>query len=321
MARDNSNDHSARRALYFPTIIIPNSIWLRRAILYWDEVGSIVPEDWDQDRSVVPGDARIPNKFPDDLTMLGDLGVYRRFSPYDAVLPGSSISETEHQLSDEFQEKFSSSGFQQLLVLAKGSRVGRFSKKTRQYTIQNERPIHYDKLANTNFRFLAERGLAFEHPANDNWFLFEENCALLHMSLLASYVAAAKSLTPSTDLDTYFGLALQSTHRSEQSAPISCLTTQYDHILPIPHEKVSFDRILDFKEKHRGELIRLRILLDAIPHALRKCESLQEVNEVLAGYSGQIISGVNDLTEVLNGRGIQTVFGTLRSLIKLETPG
>jgi hypothetical protein len=320
MTTNNSSDYLMRRALYFPTITIPNSIWLRRAIFYWDEVGSIVPEGWGQGRFVVPGDVRIPQRFPDDLEMLEDMGVYRRFSPYDAIPPGSSPSETEDKLSEEFQERFNSSGFQQLLGPAKGSRLSKFAKKSRRYVIQDERPIHYDKLAHTNYRFLAEQGLAYVHPANENWYLFEENCALLHMSLLASYVAAAKLLTPSTDLDKYLGLAFQPAQPPDQSGPISCLTTKYDEILPIPDEQVSFEKILDFKEKHRDELIRLRTLLDAIPHALRKCESLAEANDVLAGYSGRIISGVTDLTKALNGRGIQTVFGTLKSLIKLDSP-
>ena len=31
------------RALYYPQIKLPDNAWLRRAILYWDEVNPIVP--------------------------------------------------------------------------------------------------------------------------------------------------------------------------------------------------------------------------------------------------------------------------------------
>ena len=33
----------AQTILYYPTIDIQDSTWLRNAILYWDEVSSIVP--------------------------------------------------------------------------------------------------------------------------------------------------------------------------------------------------------------------------------------------------------------------------------------
>jgi hypothetical protein len=35
-----------QRALYFPLISPPASAWLTRALLYWDEVGTIVPDSW-----------------------------------------------------------------------------------------------------------------------------------------------------------------------------------------------------------------------------------------------------------------------------------
>ena len=34
------------KVLYFPYINVPNSIWFTRMLLYWDEVGAIVPYDF-----------------------------------------------------------------------------------------------------------------------------------------------------------------------------------------------------------------------------------------------------------------------------------
>ena len=36
-----------RTILYYPTIRIPTTIWLRQALLYWDEIASIVPRDYE----------------------------------------------------------------------------------------------------------------------------------------------------------------------------------------------------------------------------------------------------------------------------------
>lgn len=35
------------RALYYPTIDITNEQWLKTAILYWDEISTIVPSSID----------------------------------------------------------------------------------------------------------------------------------------------------------------------------------------------------------------------------------------------------------------------------------
>ena len=34
--------------LYYPTISIPSNQWLRHALLYWDEIGSIIPRRYDE---------------------------------------------------------------------------------------------------------------------------------------------------------------------------------------------------------------------------------------------------------------------------------
>ena len=34
------------KVLYFPYINVPNSIWFTRMLLYWDEVGAIVPYEY-----------------------------------------------------------------------------------------------------------------------------------------------------------------------------------------------------------------------------------------------------------------------------------
>src|SRR5437763_444529 len=32
--------------LYFPYIAVPNTVWFTRILLYWDQIGSIVPYDY-----------------------------------------------------------------------------------------------------------------------------------------------------------------------------------------------------------------------------------------------------------------------------------
>ena len=41
----------ARKVLYLPYISVPESAWFTRVLLYWDEVGSIVPSAYEVDLS------------------------------------------------------------------------------------------------------------------------------------------------------------------------------------------------------------------------------------------------------------------------------
>jgi hypothetical protein len=54
----------AQTILYYPTINIQDGTWLRNAILYWDEVSSIVPYE------------NYPD-FSPELLYLQELGVYK----------------------------------------------------------------------------------------------------------------------------------------------------------------------------------------------------------------------------------------------------
>ena len=60
----------AQTILYYPRINIHDGSWLRNAILYWDEVSSIVPYENYEDLSP-------------ELLYLQNLGVYRAIYPQD----------------------------------------------------------------------------------------------------------------------------------------------------------------------------------------------------------------------------------------------
>ena len=36
-----------RTVLYYPTVRLPRGSWLNQAVLYWDQIGTIVPQRWD----------------------------------------------------------------------------------------------------------------------------------------------------------------------------------------------------------------------------------------------------------------------------------
>src|SRR5690242_17951955 len=65
-----------RRILYYPTINIPSGQWLRQAILYWDEIASIVPKD---------SQGHILLNLSPDVQFLKDEGEFKPVKPEDLV--------------------------------------------------------------------------------------------------------------------------------------------------------------------------------------------------------------------------------------------
>lgn len=102
----------AQTILYYPTINIQNSAWLRNAVLYWDEVSSIVPyEDY-------------PN-FSPEVLFLQRLGVYK------AVYP-------QNLFSSEFAEDFCNS-----IV----KRIAAYEARIINNEVQNSRAqVHKNKI-------------------------------------------------------------------------------------------------------------------------------------------------------------------------------
>ena len=60
----------AQTILYYPTIDIQDSTWLRNALLYWDNISSIVPYENYSD-------------FSPELLYLQECGIYKPVFPQD----------------------------------------------------------------------------------------------------------------------------------------------------------------------------------------------------------------------------------------------
>ena len=69
-------DNIKRSILYYPTISIPTDRWLRQALLYWDEVGSIVPKNWDDANLISLGT---------DIDFLTNEGEFRPVDPQKLI--------------------------------------------------------------------------------------------------------------------------------------------------------------------------------------------------------------------------------------------
>src|SRR5215470_15555407 len=76
MPRTNKST-SGRTILYYPTIAIPTAgSWIRSALLYWDNIASIVPRSYDdmQDENAVA-------RYEPEIQMLYEEGVFSPVNP------------------------------------------------------------------------------------------------------------------------------------------------------------------------------------------------------------------------------------------------
>jgi hypothetical protein len=277
-------------SLYYPTINIPNSQWLKQAILYTDSVASIVPEELIENYQFNP-----------DISILKSEGVYREINP--EIL---SANPRLLSLDNEFKELIESPEFQFLL-------------RGRERIIDSR--VHYRKISPDLSSYLMSKGLV--RPGEHGWLKFERNTALLYMSILAYHCAQIDSerssgLTiPSSDNKKYRDLVFGKTENS-----MGVLSTQIriENLLPTPSADVPIDRILDFKQNHRSELLNLQNRIDHFSNLISHADSHDEANRIGAGFGMEIKQNLSGIEDYLKDYRLSTIKGSLDILIDAKRP-
>ena len=279
--------------LYYPLISIRTGRWLRQSLLYWDQIGSIVPQSYD-DEALVP--------YTPDIEYLKSEGEYKPFRP-DALL--SQEYGAVREFENELLEIIASSNFHRMSPLL--------------YSRKMDAKIHHDKVSGQVFDFLEQEGLAIRRPDDYDWYYFERNTGLLYMSLLAKYLAGGdRNLTvPSTNFRAYEKLNFQARPGADASV---CLKARFRDILPVPRHDIPLSDILEFKRNRRDQLLAFRQQVSAIETALSHCKSEAEVTEALADAKEQIEKGLIDLESTLADSKLATVPGSFEALIKTALP-
>jgi hypothetical protein len=264
--------------LYYPTINIPTQPWFRHALLYWDEVSSIVPQNQTDELSP-------------DIQYLKEEGLFKTIEPETLIYQPSALQ----QLQDEFKEVVLSQPFQE-------SRGSHSNKLVR---------IHKDKVSDSISDFLEEKNLA-KQPKHSEWMQCDRHAFLLYMSLLAKHLAGIHSgnTTIGTDNAAYESLNFQ---RVDTGIPVVSLNL--NDILPAPQENVPFEKIVDFKRKRKDHLENFQILLSEFHTQIATSASIPEMQEQAVAFQKALKNGVQELKTVLKDENIECVYNSLNSLI------
>ena len=148
------------KALFYPTIDIKNENWLKTAILFWDEINTIVPES-------------INNPYQERATQyLSDEGILKPIQ----VSPDNDFIE---ELSEEtFDYLNTNEGFQ---LLTEGGRYGLHRDKLPR-DISRLFDIYPEKLPYEIQRILHHR------MTDDGWLRVDGGFAKFYMTLLANKI-------------------------------------------------------------------------------------------------------------------------------------
>lgn len=283
-----------RTVLYYPTIDLPRGAWLRQALLYWDNVASIVP-------SVKEG-VIISHK-PDELWFLLENKIFKPINP-------AKLSK-EYELVIELEEEFKE--------IVESPEYRRFIGPNNTWIISSR--IHVSKVSDRVIRYLQDKKLADIKIKKDNdgeWYLFETKTALLFMSLLARYVAGIEEehTVPSTENEKYKDLIF---NPRKNDVGMICTSALFKNILPVPSNTVTIENIINFRKDNRTELLRFRREVWEFQENISKAQNQIEIKDLTTGFAEKCQIGINEIIEALNENKIQFRLDSLQTLINSPT--
>jgi len=292
MSNNQQSPNLKRTILYYPTISIPTGDWLRRSLLYWDEIGSIVPMDYEE-RALIP--------YSPDIQYLKAEGEFRPFRPEILAVDWRKFQE----LTDEFISIIESREYQNIIA-------------RREMRLLHSR-IHRDKVSDGLVDYLEHWGLAERDEGDWNWIKFENRTALLYMAVLAKFLADEDSMAtiPGTDLQEYESLIYGAMSPSEGFA---CLTTNHLNMVPVPREDMPLSDIVEFKRKRHSELLEFRQQMNEFHKSLKACQSKSDAHDIAATFSEKITKELDNLKAVMDDSRLATIVGSLKTIIKLDSP-
>jgi len=213
------------RAIYYPYIKVPQSSWFTRVLLYWDEVGAIVPYE-----------------FLEDPQRLGPYMVSLvREQLVQQVHPGAFLWKVPH-FADAFLKH-----------------VDHLNLDPNAHRLVWPR-IHMEKLQGVA-EPLCDRGFARRTPNEASyspWYEIEPSVADDFMAYLAAVLGQLPDENPMSPVTDYHAHLLSfGTESGDRKASVR--ETVLEGILPGPAGPVEPPRLAEFKAKYQAELRRFRM--------------------------------------------------------------
>ena len=145
-----------------------------------------------------------------------------------------------------------------------------------------------------------------------------ENVAIYYMAVLAKFVASVIEddlIIPSTDYRRFSDISFENGIQSENAVNLV-----FQNCLPIPDNSVELSDIIDFKNKHRQELIKFRKFYTQTQNQIKECRDSIDLKESLLTFKEKIELELSELEKLYSKNKIKTIFSNLDSLFGIEKP-
>jgi hypothetical protein len=286
------------KALFYPTIDIRNEDWLKNAVLFWDEINTIVPSS-------------IDNPYQENTTQyLSDVGILR-------PMPVNPDNDFIEDLTFDTLNYLNTSEAFQLLTQGQG-RNSVIHRDKLPRDVSRLFDIHPEKLP-YEIQHQLRRSMT-----EDGWFRVDSNFAVFYMTLLANKICDQKSIALLTDNSLTANLS----DLVRLDNQIAIKGRNYDFHHPIKNEKYihlaeglltnliiqgikvskssSLEDVVNFKKRHRDELGLFRTNIAKLTKDVSKEKSFdtlkQQVEDI---YNDEFLPSYNNFKKALNSAGIK----------------
>lgn len=278
----------SRTLLYYPTFELPSSSWLKTSLLYWDEVGSIVPHRM----------GRVLET-PNLKYLLGE-GIYKRFDPE----PYLNDHNHAKNFTDEFVQRLDAPEFKAEMM----------RNDSGQYW-----SIAFEKMTYDAWTVLKDKDLALKESSMDGWVRVKKPAAIIYMGLLAKALASndAEYVQPSTDNIDYEDIIYRC---SAIQSPLPGIALSLKRLLPKVSADTSLQSVIEFRRSRGDELLRFRQLVDECQAKISKCESEDEAKLTLTQFMEKYELASSDMKRVMEEKGIRYTVGIMRAIFGAKSP-
>lgn len=299
------------KALFYPTIDIYNEEWLKNAVLFWDEINTIVPSS-------------IINPYQENTTQyLADEGILK------PMAVSSDFEFIEELTADTLNYLNTNEGFQ---LLTQGQ--GRNSVIHRDKLPRDVRQlfdIHPEKLPHE-----IQNQLRLTMTEN-GYFRVDSNFALFYMTLLANKICEQKSIALLTDNSLTSNLT--DLVRLDNQIAINGRQRDYQHLrnekyinlaqgllinLIIKGIKVSplstLEDVVKFKKKHQDELGIFRTNIANLTKDVSKDVPFEAMKQQIEDiYNDEFLPSYNNFKKALDSSGIKWVSDNFMKISVIST--
>lgn len=268
--------------LYFPYIDIPRNNWTIKSLLYWDNVGIIVPPDYREN----------PNQYRTETRDLLQTDLIQQIIPYDYI----------------YKVKKFDKGFVKLLEQPKFNLI----KRQENYKKGKVSRIHVQKFGEEILDKLVEMQIARRFPNEWQWYYVESKTATLIMLYLATVIAKSGSFTPATDKIKNLDLSIN--QNGSVLRRNSLRQDILDDLIPYPIDP-DLTKLRHFKDRYYEELRSFRILLEQATLTISSFSKKKNQRE----FQALKIDEINDkrakiLSDLNQSKLGQITFGTMFGL-------